>query len=160
MTSRQTTHILPLVVRAVENDEQWEQARSIRHQVFVIEQACDPEEEWDVHDDRSRHLIGYADDVPVAVSRWRTVAYRKKAVAKLERFAVLAEYRGLSYGRSMVRATIDDARRAGFDDFLIHAQEHLVRFYADFGFEPVGDVFIEANIRHRVMHRLSPTSKS
>src|SRR5690625_7922553 len=96
MTYRETTHILPLVVRAVENDEQWEQARSIRHQVFVIEQACDPEEEWDVHDDRSRHLIGYAENVSVAVSRLRTVAYRKEAEVNLERCAVITEIEGIT----------------------------------------------------------------
>lgn len=150
---------MTLAVKAVENEGQWEQARSIRHRVFVIEQACPPNEEWDVHDDRSRHLIGYLDDVPVAASRWRAVAYRKQAVAKLERFAVLEEYRGLGYGRIIVRATIDDARRAGFDDFLIHAQEHLQSFYADFGFEAVGESFVEAGIPHLLMHRLSPSKK-
>ena len=135
-------------IRPVRNDHDWERARNVRTRVFVEEQACPPEEEWDVYDETSRHFVGLVDGATAATARWRTSVYDGRLVAKLERFAVLPEYRGRGYGRALVAYLLDDARRAGFDTFLLHAQAHLEGFYRTFGFEPVGEPFEEAGIPH------------
>lgn len=140
-------------VKPVETKAEWADARSIRKRVFIDEQGCSPEEEWDEHDATSRHLIGVLEGVVVATARWRTVPYQEDIVAKLERFAVLPAQRGEGYGRRLVEAVMDDARRAGFSTFLLHAQAHLQDFYASFGFEAVGAPFMEAGIRHVKMIR-------
>ena len=139
---------MPFRVKPVETDAEWADARAIRERVFIDEQDCPPEEEWDEHDATSRHVIGLVDGAAVATARWRTVAYREEIVAKLERFAVLPEHRGEGFGRRLVEAVLDDARRAGFHTFILHAQAHLADFYASFGFEAVGEPFMEAGIRH------------
>jgi predicted GNAT family N-acyltransferase len=54
----------------------------------------------------------------------------------------------------MVGFTIQDARRAGFDAFILHAQAHLKEFYRAFDFEQVGDEFVEAGIPHFKMIRV------
>lgn len=144
-----------LRVDVVASERQWHDARTIRQHVFIEEQACPPEEEWDEFEETSRHLVGYVDDAPVAVARWRAVPHANRIVAKLERFAVLKEYRGRGFGRGMVQAAMDDARRAGFNDFMLNAQEHLTVFYGGFGFRVCGERFMEANIPHLPMDRLT-----
>lgn len=140
-------------VKLVESRTEWEAARHVRRTVFIEEQDCPPEEEWDEHDAQSRHLIGIEDDTVIATARWREVDYHGTAVAKLERFAVLAPYRGRGHGREMVRAALSDARRAGFEAFMLHAQAHLEAFYAEFGFQSTGRRFEEVGIPHVEMVR-------
>lgn len=140
-------------IKPVENEEEWEAARAIRERVFIEEQDCSLEEEWDGFDETSRHVLSLADGKAVATARWRTVPYEEEIVAKLERFAVLPEHRGKGYGRALVEYVLEDARRAGFDTFLLHAQVHLEAFYASLGFETHGERFVEAGIPHVKMVR-------
>ncbi|MFB6097620.1 MAG: GNAT family N-acetyltransferase [Salinibacter sp.] len=139
--------------RPVQSDDEWEKARSIREQVFIGEQECPPDEEWDGHDETSRHVLGYVAGKAMATARWRTVPHDEEVVAKLERFAVLPEHRGHGYGTALVRYVIEDARRAGFSTFLIHAQSHLEDWYEELGFRSTGRTFEEAGIPHVEMVR-------
>lgn len=140
-------------IKPVESEEEWEAARAIRERVFIEEQDCPPEEEWDGHDETSRHVLGLVDGKAVATARWRAVPHEEEIVAKLERVAVFPEHRGKGYGRALVAYVLEDARRAGFDVFLLHAQVYLEAFYASFGFEPRGERFMEAGISHIEMVR-------
>jgi len=137
----------------VRTDADWQAARSIRKRVFVDEQGCPPEEEWDGHDETSRHLLVRVDGEPGGTARWRTVLYNEEIVAKLERFAVLPSYRGRGYGTQLVEATVDDALRAGIDVFLVHAQTRLEDWYDELGFHSTGRTFKEAGIPHVEMVR-------
>lgn len=140
-------------VLPVESEEAWQAAQMIRTRVFVEEQACPPELEWDEYESTSRHLVGYVEGEPIAAARWRTTTFGEEMVAKLERFAVLPEHRGRGYGREIVRFAMEDARRAGFRSFILHAQAHLEDFYRSFGFERAGEPFEEAGIEHVRMVR-------
>lgn len=148
MGERETEREGEMEIKPVESAAEWAQAKAIRQRVFIEEQDCPPEEEWDGFDDVSRHMLGRVDRAPVATARWRTVPYAEALVAKLERFAVLPAYRGQGYGRRLVRYVLRDARRAGFGTCILHAQAHLEDFYASFGFVRVGAPFTEAGIPH------------
>ncbi|MEM1054804.1 MAG: GNAT family N-acetyltransferase [Bacteroidota bacterium] len=144
-----------LRVHEVADGAAWEAVRTIRQRVFVDEQGCPPEEEWDAHDwpeDQGRtccHLLGEEDGRPVAASRWRPVRSASGTEwAKLERFAVLPEARGHGHGRAMVEATMASARATGHDRLMLSAQTYLEDFYAGWGFRPRGEVFWEAGIPH------------
>lgn len=149
----------PIHCRRVQTDADWLAARYIRQRVFVEEQGCPPEEEWDAYDEPAArgvtcyHLLGFVAGAPVAVARWRPVEVGGETMAKLERFAVLPECRGRGMGRAMVAATLRDARAAGFGAFVLHAQAHLEGFYASFGFRPISEPFDEAGIPHVKMVR-------
>ena len=135
-------------IRPVRTEEEWDDARFVRTQVFITEQECPPELEWDEHEAMSRHIVGYEDGRPIAAARWRTVSFEGRLAAKLERFAVLPEHRRKGYGRRLVTFVMDDARKAGFSTFVLHAQRYLEDFYVSFGFKRVGDIFFEAGIPH------------
>ena len=140
-----------LSIREAVSEPDWQAVRAVREAVFVGEQACPPDEEWDAFDAPGRrgmdvhHLLGTIGDAAAACARWRAVP---EEVAKLERFAVLEPFRGCGLGREMVSATLAAARVAGHTRFALHAQVHLEAFYASFGFAPVGERFWEAGIEH------------
>ncbi|RMH66811.1 MAG: GNAT family N-acetyltransferase [Bacteroidetes bacterium] len=142
-----------LHIRPVTSPSGWEQARMIRQRVFVEEQACPPEEEWDAYDETSRHVVAWQGAEPVGTARWRAVRYDGRPAAKLERFAVLPAYRGRGYGRRLVEWVMEDARRAGFTTFVLHAQAHLEGFYRSLGFDALDERFMEAGIPHVRMVR-------
>jgi predicted GNAT family N-acyltransferase len=142
-----------MTVTPVQSDDDWQQARAIRERVFIDEQDCPPEEEWDGHDETSRHVLGRVEGAAVATARWRAVPHEEEIVAKLERFAVLPDHREQGYGTQLVQSVLDDARRAGFDTFLVHAQAHLEDWYADLGFASTGRTFEEVGIPHVEMVR-------
>lgn len=153
---RSQKFLFPMVqmdVTPIQSEDEWAKARTIRRQVFIEEQECPSEEEWDGHDEQSRHVLGWVDGQAVATARWRTVPHDEEIVAKLERFAVLPEYRGHGYGTQLLRSVLQDARRAGFNTFLIHAQSHLQDWYEDRGFTSTGRTFEEAGLPHVEMVR-------
>lgn len=136
------------------------EARAIREAVFIEEQDCPPEEEWDGHDATARHLLARLDDgTAVGTARWRTVLHNETPVAKLERFAVRTPHRGKGIGAKLVRHAIADAKQAGFTTQKLHAQAHLETYYARFGFRSTGERFTEAGIPHVAMVRTSAHSE-
>jgi len=152
-----------LELHRVTSEEGWRRVREIRQRVFVEEQECPPEDEWDEFDGHAtgaRHLLGYWRGRPVATARWRVVEESAGPVAKLERFAVLPEARGKGFGRQMVALALEEARRAGHRRFLLYAQAHLEAFYGEFGFEKLGEPFDEAGIPHIEMRFDEPLEDS
>ena len=143
-----------LVIRLVESESDWAEVRRIRTAVFIEEQACPPEEEWDEHDtlearfSTCRHFLGEVDDEAVATARWHPYEFEGSPAAKLERFAVIKEARGAGYGRAMITHLMDDARESGFNHQILHAQTHLEKLYTELGFLRLGDVFDEVGIPH------------
>ena len=45
-------------IRPIRSDAEWQLVKTIRTRVFIEEQACPPEEEWDTYDATSRHFLG------------------------------------------------------------------------------------------------------
>lgn len=139
-----------LTIREAVSDADWQAVRAVRQRVFVEEQACPPEDEWDACDAPERrgqdvhHLLATDGGEAVGVARWHAVG----GAAKLERFAVLPEARGRGIARALVAEALASARRAGHRRFVLHAQAYLEAFYRGFGFETVGAPFDEVGIEH------------
>lgn len=142
-----------LGIRLVTTEADWTEVRRIRTAVFIEEQACPPEEEWDEHDtlearfSTCRHFLG-VDGEAVATARWRPYEFEGTPAAKLERIAVLKEARGAGYGRAMIIHLMDDAHESGFNRQILHAQAYLEKLYTELGFVRTGDVFDEAGMPH------------
>lgn len=138
-------------VKKTETDQELQEAFKIREVVFVDEQACPPEEEFDGFDDESIHFIAYITGEPVGTSRYRTT---DKGV-KLERFAVLKEHRGKGVGKRLVQTALGQIA-ATFEAgtlLYLHAQLDAMPLYARYEFEKVGEKFVEAGIEHFLMKK-------
>jgi len=104
--------------------------------------------EWE-NEDVSTHFLATVNGVPAGASRWR----KTDKGHKLERFAVLKEFRGIGVGQELVRVVLadlpDDAQY-----IYLNAQIGAVGLYARFGFKKVGEQFEEAGIQHIKMELL------
>ena len=125
-------------------------ALALRCRVFVLEQGAylDP----DGVDRHSWHLLGH-DDAGVLQACLRAVDPGVKyAEPSIGRVVTAPEVRGTGLGRELMRQGL--ARCAATWPGLgvrISAQARLRRFYAELGFEAVGDEYIEDNIPHLEM---------
>ncbi|MBC8033767.1 MAG: GNAT family N-acetyltransferase [Chitinophagaceae bacterium] len=135
-------------VKKVTASEDLKKAFSVRREVFVEEQHCPPELEWE-HDDIAVHFLATYNDMPAGAARWR----KTDKGYKLERFAVLQQYRGKKVGEALVAAVINDLP-SGASPIYLNAQVAAAGFYSKLGFNKQGDEFEEAGIQHYKMVRI------
>jgi predicted GNAT family N-acyltransferase len=103
---------------------------TIRSAIYLGEQQCPYEEEFDGNDFSATHLLGYVGNEPAACLRIRYFA----DFAKIERLAVRKEFRSTRLAFQLVRAGIELCRVKGYRRLYGHAQKRLVNFWARFGF--------------------------
>ena len=126
----------------------------IRNKVFVIGQNCPydvevvPEEEKE-----AKHFLIYNKETPIGTIRYRQTGDRE---FKLERFAILEEYRDKGYGKEAFLYLVNKLEE-DYNPCTIwfNAQYQLLDYYKKLGFTEVGDTFIEANIKHIKMIKKS-----
>ena len=119
----------------------------IRNRVFVIGQNCPydievvPKEEKE-----AKHFLIMYKETPVGTIRYRQTGER---TFKLERFAVLEQYRGHGYGKEAFLYLVNKLEE-DYNPCTIYfnAQYHLLEYYQKLGFKEEGDTFYEANIKH------------
>lgn len=129
-------------VEKVDSEPDLEKVFTVRRVVFVDEQNCPPELEWE-NEDVSTHFLATIDGRPAGAARWR----KTDNGYKLERFAVLREFRGLGVGQTLVKAVLDDLPNDA-DYIYLNAQVDAMGLYSKFGFSKVGEQFEEAGIQH------------
>ena len=138
---------LNLKVKKVTEQPDLDKVFAVRREVFVVEQNCPPELEWEFEDE-SNHFLATVDDEPAGACRWR----KTDNGYKLERFAVLQKFRGFGVGQALVQAALDDLPAdAGY--VYLNAQIQAVSLYEKFGFEKTEPQFEEAGIQHYKMIR-------
>lgn len=134
-------------VTLITDPRQQKEAFRIREVVFVQEQHVPAEEEYDEFEEICRHFLSLADGIPCGTARWR---YTDKGI-KLERFAVLKEFRTRKIGSALVQAILDDIKlqpNTREKTLYLHGQVTAMPLYSKFGFVPVGYMFEECNIEH------------
>ena len=104
---------------------------SLRSAVYIGEQECPYEEEFDGNDLAASHLLGYVGDEPAGCLRIRYFA----DFAKVERLAVRREFRNTRLAFQLVRAGIELCQKKGYRRLYGHAQKRLVNFWSRFGFK-------------------------
>lgn len=121
-------------VHVVSNAEQMTQVIALRAAVFMAEQNCPYDEEFDGNDYSSTHLLGMIDGRPVATFRIRWFA----EFAHLGRLAALPAARHSRLVPEIVKRGIEIVRLKGYTRVYGHAQKRLVDFWSRFGFYPTG----------------------
>jgi predicted GNAT family N-acyltransferase len=124
------------------------QAFAIRRKVFVEEEGVDPNLEYD-HEEDAHHYLLLLGGKALATARWRET---EKGI-KLERFAVLPEFRNRGLGGIILKEVINDVLPLGKTIYL-HSQLRAVPFYERHGFVKEGDVFYEADMGHYYMKKI------
>lgn len=136
-------------------DEVFEMA-VLRSEVFFLEQKI-TEEELDAADrDGNTIHLWTADDR--GMQGYLRIVHSPEQAGKHEgisdsfgRMVVRADSRGLGIAQALMARALDIA---GNKPLYLHAQEYVTGLYAQVGFEPRGELFMEAGIPHRLMVRL------
>ena len=115
----------------VHTAEELMQALTIRSAVYVGEQRCPYDEEFDGNDYSSTHLLAFWGHEPIGCLRIRYFA----EFAKIERLAVRHEFRRRGAGRKLVVAATELCRAKGYSLLYAHARKELIGFWNDLEFE-------------------------
>lgn len=129
-----------------DNYELAKKAFKIRTLVFVKEQNVDPKIEYDEYENQCEHYLVLVDDMPIGAARWRET----ENGIKLERFAILPEYRNKGIGDKLIKHVLNDVLPLNKPVYL-HSQMLSISVYERNGFSVKGDVFLEADIEHYLM---------
>ena len=103
---------------------------SVRSAVYIGQQECPYEEEFDGNDLCATHLLGYVGSEPAGCLRIRFFA----DFAKIERLAIREEFRKTRTAFQLVRAGFRLCRKKGYTRIYGHSQKRLVNFWSRFGF--------------------------
>lgn len=120
----------------------------LRAAVFVVEQDC-VYQDLDGKDKKSWHVMGYESDELVAYTRiFAPGDYFERA--SIGRVVVSPNHRGKSYGRAIMKASINIIKDlfGTHQSICISAQFYLLRFYNELGFHQVGETYLEDGIPH------------
>lgn len=140
------------IIQVPINSSQYESCLEIRKRVFVFEQKVPLEDELDEFENSSRHFLAKLNGEEVGAARWREL----KDYVKLERFAVLKEFRNKEIGSALVNAVLKDIEQK-IDrpaKLLLHSQVNAIPLYSKFNFNIKGDTFEECGILHKTMTRM------
>ena len=107
---------------------------AIRSAVYLAEQDCPIEEEFDGNDLVAAHFLGFVGTEPAGCLRVRFFG----EFAKVERLAVRHQFRRSRVSFKLVQASVDYVKRKGFKKIYGQAQDRLVDFWAHFGAKPLG----------------------
>lgn len=122
-------------VRVVRSMEEMARVMAIRSAVYIAEQDCPFEEEFDGNDFSATHLICHKGAEPVGCLRIRYFA----EFAKIERLAVRSKHRHAGLASALVEAAIALCRKKGFRVLYAHSQKRLVAFWELRGFTRMQD---------------------
>ena len=135
----------------IHNEVQFNVALSIRRTVFIEEQQVPEVIEIDEHDRLDdpicTHFMIVVDGLPAGTAR----TLNKGDRIKIQRFAILAQYRKGGYG-SIFLNEIEQYHASSH--YVLSAQEHAIPFYEKNGYSVCSEVYLEANIRHKDMEKL------
>ena len=118
-------------VRVVRSMDEMARVIAIRSAVYMGEQHCPFEEEFDGNDFSATHLICHRGHEPVGCMRIRYFA----DFAKLERLAVRNESRNSGIAGQIVDAAVELCRKKGYRVLYAHSQKRLLKFWEQRGFE-------------------------
>ena len=123
----------------------------LRVQVFMIEQQC-LYSEFDGHDDKAIHCLGWKDKQLVAYSRLFASGDYFPHHASFGRLAIDTTLRKKGVGKILLKQTMDIIhQRWPHESIKISAQHYLLDFYRKAGFQQEGDPYDEDGIPHIAM---------
>lgn len=135
-----------MIVRMAEPADM-DAAFALRHVVFVVGQDVPVDLERDEMDAVSDHAVALVDGVVVGTGRLLPDG-------TIGRMAVADADRGRGIGAAVLRQLEQRARERQLAAVELHAQVHAMDFYTKAGYEPEGEVYLEAGIEHRSMRKL------
>lgn len=127
---------------------------ALRQLVFVVEQNC-CYLDLDGKDKLAWHLMGYDKNELVAYTRLLPKGVSYEDYTSIGRVLTHPSVRKKGVGIALLEKSIEQVEQLfGKGAIKIGAQQYLTAFYQKFGFEVVGEMYLEDDIPHVPMVRL------
>jgi len=123
-----------------------------RINVFVVEQDC-PYPDLDDNDQTAIHLWAENNGEVLAYCRIfdKGIKYSETSIGRV---ITTENGRGSGLGKQLIKYALEIIEnRLGTSEVRISAQDYLLKFYSDFGFQDTGKKYLEDNIPHTEMFR-------
>ena len=137
-----------LKFKKVKTKSEMEISFRIRNIVFCDEQKISKEIEFDNLDHLCEHFLVYKEETPIATGR---VRLKDNNSYKIERVAVLSNYRRTKVGSFLMREIIKIYSGIKDTKIILHSQLAVQEFYKNLNFSPYGEQFLEDGIPHIAM---------
>lgn len=142
-----------LKIKVAENLEELIKIFIVRGIVYIDEQGCPYDEEFDLNDYTSTQILGESGKEPILSARIRYFA----SFVKIERIAIRKEYRNKGYAHELIKFIIKFCENKGYTTIYLHAQERLEQLYCHHGFKKKGEIFSFSDYKYIEMIRYNPT---
>ena len=136
---------MKLKIKLASSKNDLENVLKIRKLVFIKEQQIPTSIEIDKNENKSFYILAYFESQPVGTARWRDSGEG----IKLERFAVLKQFRKKGIGSALTDFIIDHVPKER--KIYLNSQHSAIGFYKKLGFVAEGPTFKEADITHQKM---------
>ena len=121
----------------------------IRKKVFCEEQKISEKIEFDNLDHLCEHFLINKNKTYIATARVRP---KNENILKIERVAVLPEFRRLKVGSLLINEIIQFyLSSTKINSLILHSQVYVETFYKSLNFKSYGDKFFEDGIPHIAM---------
>lgn len=136
---------MTLICQEITTPEELQACFALRHAVFVEEQHVPPALEGDGMDEIARHFAVKLEDRIIATCRVR----RLGSAAKIERVAVLKDYRRKGVGAELMKYVLQQLLSISDIQLLkLSSQADAVPFYERLNFRKRGPEYIDAGMPH------------
>ena len=140
-----------VTVKVAETPAEFEGAVTVRMRVFVGEQGIPANVEVDDADSAPDTIHAVALHQGVVIGTGRLLPDVDGKGPHIGRMAVERDWRRYGVGGRVLTFLEERGRSLGFVQITLHAQEYVKSFYAQHGYDEVGEMFLEEGIPHREM---------
>jgi len=126
------------------NDKEFSHVRDIRESVFYDGLGISKQELFDKNDESCDHFLIF--DGQKIVGSVRMLSMEK--IVKLERMAILKDFRTKNYGRNCILQLKEYYSKIGFSQIILDSIYSVREFYKKCGFIEEGNVFQRVGIDH------------
>ncbi|WP_025022422.1 GNAT family N-acetyltransferase [Ligilactobacillus hayakitensis] len=119
----------------------------IREDVFVREQNVPIDLEIE-GEEGPMYYCGYINEKAVSCAR---VTVEENGAWHIQRVATIEAFRKQGFSSQIIKAIIEDAKKAQVTEINLGAQDQAQEFYVKLGFKVVGEGFEDAGIAHHKM---------
>ena len=140
------------IFKEVSSKEEMDKSYFIRTRVFCEEQKISKEIEFDNLDHLCGHFLIFDGVKAIGTAR---VRQKEKDLLKIERVAVLKEFRRLKVGSILIKNVIKHYLNLDYNkSIILHSQVAVADFYKSLNFISYGNEFYEDGIPHILMKYL------
>ena len=137
------------IFKKVSSNEEMDKSYAIRTKVFCEEQKISKEIEFDNLDHLCSHFLIFDSKKAIGTAR---VRQKEKKILKIERVAVLLEFRRLKVGSILIKNIIKHYMNLDENkSIVLHSQVAVADFYKSLNFISYGNNFFEDGIAHIAM---------